>query len=53
MWRVYGRKVTRLTLRDLKRCRLASASARSRDAVSEVSRGHSSAVLSGVKGRTF
>ena len=53
MRQVYGRKVTCLTLRDLKLCHLANDSVRSRDVVSEVSRGHNSAVLSGVKGRTF
>lgn len=45
MRRVCGRKVTRLTLRDLRRCQVASDSARSRDVVSEVSRGHSCAAL--------
>ena len=42
MRRVYGRKVTRLTLRDLPSCRKAMAVARRPDGLAEVSRGHSS-----------
>ena len=42
MWRVDGRKVTRLTLRDLPSCRKARAAARRADGAAEVSRGHSS-----------
>ena len=42
MRRVCGRKVTRLTLRDLSSCRLARSVARRADGTAEVSRGHSS-----------
>jgi len=42
MRRIYGRKVTRLTLRDLSSCRKAMAVARRPDGLAEVSRGHSS-----------
>jgi hypothetical protein len=45
MWRMCGRKVTRLTLRDLRRClgdlfTLASSLERGGDVTAEVSRGH-------------
>jgi len=42
MRRVYGRKVTRLTLRDLPPCPWASCVVRRDDGAAEVSRGHSS-----------
>ena len=52
MRRAYGRKVTRLTLRDLSSCPRASHVARRDDGAAEVSRGHSSCVRSVAKGRT-
>jgi len=41
MRRMYGRKVARLTLRDLPTCRLAKTVARRAEGLAEVSRGHS------------
>lgn len=41
MRRIYGRKVARLTLRDLPSCRKAKRVARRADGPAEVSRGHS------------
>jgi hypothetical protein len=45
MRRIFGRKVTRLTLRDLPACREAKYVARRAEGPAEVSRGHSSRVL--------
>jgi hypothetical protein len=42
MRRMYGRKVARLTLRDLSSCPWARTAARRFDGAAEVSRGHSS-----------
>jgi hypothetical protein len=50
--RVYGRKVTRLTLRDLSACLRARFVGRPTEGTAEVSRGHSSDVLTVAKVRT-
>lgn len=52
MWRVYGMKVTRITLGGLSICLCASDVERRWEGLAEVSRGHTSRLNRPTKGRT-